>query len=203
MEPLIIRLSSEVWLRLNPVAVGERAPRGHYLATEVGQLAGVSGKKIGQWARRGYIKSSWHETVPRLYSYEDVAEAMVVHELENRNVPPKVVGQVVRRLRDRLGINWPLQVADLYVPRHDADSLAKSRTVADWDGTVFHDLVKDHPMLAQMDLVEIAKDLARGGWAARDLPDLRYIEVNPNRLSGRPAIRGRRVSAKDVANIAS
>ena len=45
-------------------------------------LAGVSGDRIGQWARWGHIRSSRSEREPRVYSYEDVAEAMIVHELE-------------------------------------------------------------------------------------------------------------------------
>ena len=52
------------------------------------------------------------------------------------------------------------------------------------------------------DLRLIADLLQRGGWAARDLPDLQHIEVNPDRLSGRPTIRGHRVAAEDVAEIA-
>ena len=34
-------------------------PHGHFLAGEAGELAGVSGSTIGQWARRGYIRDSW------------------------------------------------------------------------------------------------------------------------------------------------
>ncbi len=46
-------------------------PRGHYLAWEAGQLAGVSGNAIGQWGRRGYIHASQSEAVPKVYSYQD------------------------------------------------------------------------------------------------------------------------------------
>lgn len=65
----------------------EMSPRGYYLAHEVGWLAGVSGDRIGQWARRGYIRSSVSSVVPRVYSFQDVAEAMVVHELLLRRHP--------------------------------------------------------------------------------------------------------------------
>jgi uncharacterized protein (DUF433 family) len=47
------------------------------------------------------------------------------------------------------------------------------------------------------------EDLTRGGWAVRELPDLRHVEVNPDRLSGRPTIRGRRIPAEKVALLAS
>ncbi len=174
---------------------------GHYLAHEVGQLAGVSGKRVGQWARRGYIRSSHSAKIPRIYSFLDVAEAMVVHELEDRNVAPRDIGQIVRDLRSRLGTEWPLQATELWTPK--PGSGRRTRTVVARDRSIMVDLMSQHPVLGEMDLVHIARDLERGGWAARDIPGLRHIEVNPNLLSGRPAIRGRRVAAEDVALEAS
>ena len=50
-------------------------PHGRFLAAEAGELAGVSGTTIGQWARRGLIRSSVSDEDPRVYSVEDVAEA--------------------------------------------------------------------------------------------------------------------------------
>ena len=49
----------------------------------------------------------------------------------------------------------------------------------------------------------IRNQLRHGGWAARVIPDLHYIEVDPERLSGRPSIRGRRIAAQDVAELAA
>ena len=51
-------------------------------------------------------------------------------------------------------------------------------------------------------LRRIAGLLSRGGWAALVLPNLEHVEVNPDRLSGRPTIRGRRVPVEVVAQIA-
>lgn len=179
------------------------APRGHYLAAEVGHLAGVSGKRIGQWARRGYIRSSWSNETPRIYSYQDVAEAIVVHELEVRRIAPRIIGETVGVLREMLGTDWPLQDTELFVPGGHPKSSGRLRTVAvKSDEGYFEDVVRHHPVLGQIDLIGIKRDLARGGWAARSLPDLRHIEVNPDRLSGRPTIRGRRVAAAEVAQIA-
>lgn len=48
-------------------------------------------------------------------------------------------------------------------------------------------------------LDEIRRQLTRGGWAARSLPDLCHIELDPDRLSDRPTIRGRRIAPQDVA----
>lgn len=62
-------------------------PRGDYLAHEVGQLAGVSGHTVGQWARNGYIRPSQSVGPPHVYSFQDVAEAILVHELLDRGVP--------------------------------------------------------------------------------------------------------------------
>src|SRR3954447_15593752 len=89
--------------------VREMPPRGHYLAHEVGLLAGVSGDRIGQWARRGYIRSSQSSGRPRVYSYQDVAEAMVVHELEDAGADLRSIKRTIQRLRERAGMSWPLQ----------------------------------------------------------------------------------------------
>ena len=46
----------------------------------------MSGTTIGQWARRGLIRSSQSDGEPRVYSVEDIAEATVVAELLARGV---------------------------------------------------------------------------------------------------------------------
>ena len=64
----------------------KRPPHGRFLAAEAGELAGVSGTTIGQWARRGLIRSSVSDGEPRVYSVEDVAEAAIVRALLERGV---------------------------------------------------------------------------------------------------------------------
>jgi DNA-binding transcriptional MerR regulator len=92
--------------------VARRAkPHGHFLAGEAGELAGVTGNTIGQWARWGYIRASQSEGEPHVYSVEDVAEAAIVGELLRRGVRHRDV----RRAIDRLGTygEWPLSEAPL------------------------------------------------------------------------------------------
>lgn len=64
------------------------------------------------------------------------------------------------------------------------------------------DVVEPHPVLTRDGLVRVAGELARGGWAVRELPDLQHIEVDPDRHSGRPVIRGKRVAAEDAGRLA-
>jgi DNA-binding transcriptional MerR regulator len=94
-------------LRMTPRA----KPHGHFLAAEAGELAGVSGTTIGQWARRGYIRSSQSDGEPRVYSVEDVAEAVIVHALLERGVGHAEVRRAIERLVD-YG-DWPLSEAPL------------------------------------------------------------------------------------------
>jgi DNA-binding transcriptional MerR regulator len=88
-----------------------REPHGRFLAGEAGELVGVSGTTIGQWARRGYISSSQGEGDPRVYSVEDVEEAAVVAWLREHGVPHAQIRAALARLggRDR----WPLIGAPL------------------------------------------------------------------------------------------
>ncbi len=171
-------------------------PRGHYLASEVGRLAGVSGDQIGQWARYGYMNSSQSSGRPRVYSYQDIAEAMAVHQLRDRGFSYPDIRAALESLREdpRYG-DWPLSQAPI---------ATTGRTVAIVEDGKTYDLSgrRWQRLLATSDLRKIALDLSRGGWAARDLPDLEHIEVNPDRMSGRPTIRGRRLRADKVARLA-
>ena len=178
------------------------APRGHYLAHEVGFLAGVSGHLVGQWANHGYIRSSWQKKLPRVYSFQDVGEAMVVHELIDAGVPYKDIREAILGLRERFGEDWPLTSAKDKLGTYGKKGKAKRR-VAYKDAEGVYDLgQKKWQQMDASDLGRISGLLRRGGWAARNLPRLKYIEVDPDRLSGTPTIKGRRVAAKGVAELA-
>ena len=86
-------------------------PHGHFLAGEAGELAGITGNTIGQWARWGYIRASQSDGEPHVYSVEDVAEAAIVHELLERGVRHREVRRAIARL-DSYG-QWPLSEAPL------------------------------------------------------------------------------------------
>jgi DNA-binding transcriptional MerR regulator len=95
-------------------------PRGHgrLLAGEVGELAGVSGTTIGQWARRGLIRSSQSDGDPRVYSVEDIAEAAIVADLLARGVRHADIRRTIDRLGDDYGA-WPLSEAHLATTADD------------------------------------------------------------------------------------
>lgn len=105
--PLALPIHTALNLAGNTIAcmgeVEEVGPRGYYLAHEAGRLAGVSGDRIGQWARRGYINASVSTGTPNVYSYQDVAEAMVVHELVRSGVRLPEIRQAVQLLKEEYG----------------------------------------------------------------------------------------------------
>jgi DNA-binding transcriptional MerR regulator len=84
---------------------------GHFLAGEVGEMAGVTGNTIGQWARWGYIHASVSDGDPHVYSVEDVAEAAMVSALRARGVSHAQI----RRAIAHLSGEWPLSDARLAV----------------------------------------------------------------------------------------
>jgi uncharacterized protein (DUF433 family) len=103
----------------------------------------------------------------------------------------------VNSLRTMYGHDWPLTHAKL--------ATAVGRVVAEPEGPIAYDVGRRGWQQTYVDnetLERIAGLLERGGWAARAFPDLKHIEVNPDRLSGRPVIRGKRVPAQVVAQIA-
>ena len=81
------------------------------MAGEAGELVGVSGTTIGQWARHGYIRPSQSAELPHVYSVEDVGEASIVSELLRRGVRHADVRRAIAELHD-LG-EWPLSEATL------------------------------------------------------------------------------------------
>jgi uncharacterized protein (DUF433 family)/DNA-binding transcriptional MerR regulator len=182
-------------------------PRGRYLAREAGWLAGVSGDKIGQWARRGYIRSSWSGIPPRIYSFQDVAEAIVVHELLDRHARHEDIRRAIQNLRTKYG-DWPLSAADLWTTSMNVTGAKTGReSIVLKEGGLPLDISRGtggqqfiEPTLG--DLVRIQGLLHRGGWAILLVPDVESIEVNPDRLSGRPTIKGTRISAERVADLA-
>jgi len=176
--------------------------KGWYLAREAGWLAGVSGDRIGQWARRGFITSSSSDGRPRAYSFQDVAEAIVVHELLNRGVPHKDIKTTIANLRSAYG-DWPLITAPLMTT---AGNPARARLVLQEASGMRRDIGLDQGdqllLLKEADLRLVTALLRRGGWVIRDLPHVEHIEVDPDRMSGRPTIKGTRISAARVGLLA-
>jgi DNA-binding transcriptional MerR regulator len=84
---------------------------GHLSAGEAGELVGVTGNTIGQWARWGYIRASQSSGDPHVYAVEDVAEAAVVRALLDRKVRHRIVRLAIEHLGD-YG-DWPLSQAPL------------------------------------------------------------------------------------------
>lgn len=159
---------------------------------------------MGQWARRGYIRSSHSDVPPRVYSFQDIAESIVVHELLQDGVPHQDIKRTINGLRDRFG-DWPLTHASLATVPGGGSIKARQRArlLVLEDDRAYELADPGWQQVAGVELNRVVNDLRRGGWAVRDLPDIQHIEVNPDRLSGRPTIRGRRVPVEKVAELAS
>jgi uncharacterized protein (DUF433 family)/DNA-binding transcriptional MerR regulator len=176
--------------------------RGWYLAGDVGRLAGVTGYEIGQWARRGYIKSSRSDGRPRVYSYRDVAEAMLVHELLERGLPLGEIRTTIERTYQEHG-DWPLQDAPLATVGVGG---RRGSVLVLRKGNSHLDIGRGSGAQAWLptlgEVTEVSQWLRHGGWVIRQHPEITHIEVDPDRLSGRPTIRGRRVPVDLVAELA-
>jgi len=167
---------------------------GAYSAAEVARLAGVSSRRIGRWARMGVIRASVSKH-PNVYSYADAGEAIVAHYLVKQGKTAGDVKRAVHRLREQYG-EWPLAIAPL---AHDGAMLLE------WDGESWGSVdIPEQGVMQEtlLNLTQIRQALGRGGWASIETPRT-YIEVNPDRHSGAPVVRGRRLPTTLVAGIAS
>jgi uncharacterized protein (DUF433 family)/DNA-binding transcriptional MerR regulator len=178
-------------------------PRGWYLAGDVGRLVGVSGNLVGQWARYRYITASQSNANPKVYSFQDVAEAMVVHELLDHHFPYSEIRRTIDNTRVEFG-DWPLLGAKIKVSEIGGPH-RKGRILEGIDNDHLRDI--SHGKGAQMwlltrdKMVSVVDDLRRGGWVIRKHPEIKHVEVDPDRLSGQPTIRDRRVPVDTVAAI--
>jgi uncharacterized protein (DUF433 family) len=189
-------------------AIAEMPPRGHYLAYEVGALAGVSGVTIGSWARYGLIDSSQGEGRPRVYAYQDIASAMVVHDLLERGAKRADIRWLVGDRKAVGGVRWPLLRSELFTyPTGRPDGRPTAELVFRDGSTYFSRYGAAGDQLAgraldPVQLEQVTDLLNSGGWVARRL-GVTSIEVDPDRLSGRPTIRGQRLPVEKVAQLAA
>lgn len=167
---------------------------GHYTALEVARLAGVSPRRIGQWARYGIIPSSGRGE--RVYTYADAAEAILAHYLVEQGLHAREVRMIVQNLRKEYG-NWPLTTAPI---EHEGRLVVVREGRDVYFDVVYH--VQQKVIAGTLDLKAVRDALERGGWVALKKPR-EHIEVNPERLSGRPTIRGRRLATEVVAELAA
>ena len=109
--------------------MADHRPHGSFLAGDAGELAGVSGTTIGQWARRGLIRSSVSEDDPRRYGVEDVAEAAMVHALLARGIRHAEIHAAIAHLGPR---RWPLSAATLATTTEPHPRLVLRTDDGDW-----------------------------------------------------------------------
>jgi uncharacterized protein (DUF433 family)/DNA-binding transcriptional MerR regulator len=167
---------------------------GHYSAAEVARLAGVSARRIGSWARYGIIPSVSRR--PRVYSYADAGEAVLVRYLIEQKFQPRKIRLIVENLRQGYG-QWPLAAAPL---KHDG-----RLAVIEKDGKVWIDAADNNEQRVMgktlLDLKAVKSALEHGGWVGFKTPR-KHIQVDPERLSGQPVVRDRRISTETVADLA-
>ncbi len=164
-----------------------QSPIGRYSPGEVSHLTGVSPRRIGQWARRKCIARSRPESAKRPFSYQDVGETLMVRKLTEAGVRLADASLAVTRLREEYG-NWPLRDAPL--PKDEYRRMLLENGEHLWDFTS-----------GVSGRRAISSALADGGWASVE-ESLTRIAVDPAVMSGTPTIRGRRITAMFVGNMA-
>lgn len=168
---------------------------GYYTPAEVARLAGVPARRIGQWARHRIILPSISRR-PNVYSYADAGEAVLVRYLVEQGMKPRALRQIVPRLREEHG-PWPLATGPLY---HEGQLLLVERE----DG-LYDVRYPDEAKVIEgtfVDLRAIREALSHGGWVAYKRPR-EHVEVDPDRHSGEPVVRGRRLTTARVATLAA
>jgi uncharacterized protein (DUF433 family) len=131
---------------------------------------------------------------------------MVVHELLERRVRHRDIRRTIANLRSTYG-DWPLTAAPLAttdVHKEHAGGGKEFVALVTSEGArdIGHSSGDEFWLPDLWSLREITGLLRRGGWAVLGHPEIEHVEVDPDRLSGRPTIRDRRVPAEKVALLA-
>jgi uncharacterized protein (DUF433 family)/DNA-binding transcriptional MerR regulator len=165
---------------------------GSYTAEQVARLAGVSARRIGRWAQLGIVPSV--SATPRVYSYADAGEAILAHHLVMKGMRPAEIRAVVEWLRERFG-QWPLATA----PLQSEGALLVMR-----DGELLLEPVSEQQLMpgTLANLESLRDALRHGGWVSLSKPR-QLISVDPQRHSGAPTLRGRRIPTRLVARLAA
>jgi uncharacterized protein (DUF433 family)/DNA-binding transcriptional MerR regulator len=179
------------------------AARGIFSPFRAGALAGVSGNRIGQWARYGLITPTYFKGRPaNLYEFRDVAEGIVVHWLIERDFTYDQIHVAIERARSE-NYTWPLQEAPVGVAQHAVEGDPRGTIAFELTRGVYVDALHGDQLTLQPQMFERARDvLLRGGWIA-DRLGLQRIEVDPAKLNGTPVLRGRRWPIERVAQLAA
>ncbi len=169
-----------------------------------GALAGVSGSRIGQWARYGLITPTFYAGRPaNLYAFFDVAEAIVVHWLLDRGFDYADIHSAIDYAREAHP-DWPLLKAPLAIAQHAVDGDPRGAIVHELERGVYVEVgTPGEQVTLKPQLLEFTRDmLRRGGWIAEQL-GLNRLEVDPQKLGGAPTVRGRRWPVARVAQLAA
>lgn len=170
----------------------------------MGALAGVNGYRVGQWARNHLIQPTFYEGRPsNLYAFFDVAEAIVIHWLLERNFTYAQIHRAIERARTDHP-DWPLLSAKLGVAQHAIEGDPRGLIVQEVEDGVWVDTGGEGEQITlRPQLLDEAKVMLRsGGWLANKL-GLRRIEVDPSKLGGAPTLKGRRWPVERVAQLAA
>ncbi len=185
-------------------AIAERpGSLGVFSPRRAGQLAGVGGDRIGQWARHGLIRPTIHAGPPaNRYAFNDVAEAIVVHWLHAQGFGYDDIRLAIRKAGESHR-SWPLLEAAVGVAHHGLErdrGVIALRTAEDQYVEIGR---PGDQIVLEPELFDQASDVLRqGGWLAREL-GLTRIEVDPEKLGGAPSVKGHRWPVERVARIAA
>ena len=180
-------------------------PRGHYPLTEAAWIVGLRPQRVSDWVRKGHVCASQQASSPFVFSYQDLAELLLIHDLlSNHRVPWEQIADTISGLKEDHGC-WPLsrESLDQTLSTIRAPKSARAGLVVERDGQIFERRGKGWQQLLNPKTLGLITDrLEHGGWAVMLEPSIKHIAIDPDYLSGRPTIRGRRIAAVDVATLA-
>lgn len=171
--------------------VGESRADGYFTAAETSRIARIPLSTLNFWARTGVIVPSQRTARPRLYSFQDLRDLRVAHELRGQGARRGEIKAVLEFLRSLPGsssqrlAHAQLQVVGARVsyrnPELDIDPVEPS--------------TGGQRVLA-VPMAELDGEVRDG-----DLRPAERIAISPDVRGGTPVVAGTRVPAQLVAEL--
>ncbi len=171
---------------------------GAYTAERAAALAGVPGRTVHHWARKGHLLPSVSEA-PRLYSFADLLALRVLYWLRrpkhalDHEIPATSMPKIQRAIEriHRLGLDWI----------EDGQSTLNGDVAINAPGIPAH---RVHGQLFQTEVIDVLAPFE--GMEGAGGPDLRrprpLLRILPRKISGAPHIEGTRLPTESVHALA-
>lgn len=159
---------------------------GFYTAAEAAKIASVPRSTLDYWTRTGLVPASQRSARPRLFSFADLRDIVVVEKLRGQGAKTRAI---------RSALDWVRSVADVKRLAHASFGVDAGGLVMPFEGQLVAPHAKGQYVLAMSDVYRQLGADPEEPTVLRPVPG---ILIDPRVRGGAPVIEGTRIPAQLV-----